>query len=114
MLAKMWRIATSIALVLRLRRCKERVLLGNGRAQLFDVLEGRQLLTVNPPAAAGPWTAAYVDEFNSLNTSVWTNGRTWGNSDVTASGTFSPNNATVSNGALTLAPISKPIRLHPG
>ena len=76
--------------------------MGNGRAQLFDVLEGRQLLTVNPPAAAGPWTAAYVDEFNSLNTSVWTNGRTWGNSDVTASGTFSPNNATVSNGALTL------------
>ena len=73
------------------------------QVESFDVLEGRRLMTVTPPAAAGPWNSVFLDEFDTLNSNVWTNARTWGNSNVASDGIFSPNDATVSNGVLTLS-----------
>jgi len=67
-----------------------------------DPLESRALLTVAPPAIAGPWTSAYVDEFHSLNPNVWTNSLFWGEGNTTYSGVFTPNNANVSGGVLDL------------
>ncbi len=66
-------------------------------------MEGRQLMTITSPSIAGPWTQVFADDFNTLNTNVWTNGREWGNTDTAANGVFTPNNATASNGDLTLS-----------
>ena len=102
------RLSNSIVSLFRSRANRGRVLLGRGGARRFDILESRQLLTVAPPSLPGPWSPAFTDEFDSLNTSVWTNGKTFGDSTVAGDGIFSPDDATVSNGVLTLSGQNKP------
>jgi beta-glucanase (GH16 family) len=55
-----------------------------------------------PPTIAGNWGLTFDDEFNSLNTNVWTNGKYWWNGNAGTQATFEPNNVWVSDGVLSI------------
>ena len=61
-----------------------------------------------PPALGGAWHLSFDDEFNSLNTNVWTNGDYWWDGNGGSQSAFEPENVSVSNGILSLTARRQP------
>lgn len=55
-----------------------------------------------PPPVAGNWNQIFSDDFNTLNTTVWTNGKYWWDGNSGTQTTFDPKNAATSGGTLNL------------
>ncbi len=54
------------------------------------------------PPIAGSWYSVFNDNFDSLDTTVWTNGRYWWNGNNGTQATFDPGQVSVGNGVLNL------------
>jgi beta-glucanase (GH16 family) len=54
------------------------------------------------PAPAGDWHLSFDDEFDSLNTSVWTNGHYWWDGNGGSQSAFEPANVSDADGILSL------------
>lgn len=89
--------------MLKVNAARNRLHAGRSRrVSRVEWLESRQLLSVTAPPLAGAWNAALSEDFNTLNTGVWTNSKFWWGQNGTYEAAYEPQNASVSNGALSL------------
>ncbi len=83
---------------------------GNTSAQSSPVTATTQAQSVVPdaPPIPGNWNLTFDDDFNTLNTNVWTNGKYWYNDNLLDEATDEPGEVSTSSNGLDLSIVDQP------